>query len=101
VLHPKTHNWSVNLTTPFLTNGLNFTAYVSDNGPDELTLIWDFGDGSNKTTSFYPNTKQIYPVSIIETQSHIYSSSGKYTVKLMVTDNHGGKTTVKYTFTIP
>jgi PKD repeat protein len=100
-MHPKTYNWSVNLTTPFLTNGLNFTTYVSDNGPDELTVIWDFGDGSNLTTSNYPNKNKIYPVSILETQSHVYSSSGKYTVKLTVTDNNGGKTVVKFTLTIP
>jgi parallel beta-helix repeat protein len=101
VMHPSTYNWSVNLTTPFLTNGLNFTAFVSDNGPDELTLYWDFGDGSNTSTSFYPNKNKTYPVTILETQSHVYSRSGNYTVTLIVSDNNGGKTIVKYLLTIP
>ncbi len=100
VQHPETYNWSVDLTNPFISNGLNFTAYIYDNGPDEVTLNWDFGDGSNTTTSFYPNPSKIYPVIIFETQTHIYSSSGTFTVKLIVTDNHGGKSTENFDITV-
>ena len=48
----------------------------SDPGGEPLTYQWDFGDG----TSFIGST----------TQSHSYSTPGRYTAKITVVDPHGG-----------
>ncbi len=65
--------------TGIVTIELKFSAEQSFDLDGEITkYIWDFGDGttgSGKTTN------------------HIYTSSGKYTIKLTVTDNDGNSGT--------
>jgi hypothetical protein len=99
VMHPETYNWSVDLTTPFLSSGLNFTAFAMDPGPDELTFYWEFGDGTN-LTKFYPNENLTFPFEVIQTTSHTYTSKGTFTISLIVSDNHGGKAKVSITINI-
>lgn len=47
--------WCVDLSPWFVDHWVTFEATATDQGTDDLTLSWDFGDGSNQTnTSFHP-----------------------------------------------
>ncbi|TET89464.1 MAG: DUF11 domain-containing protein [Methanomassiliicoccales archaeon] len=53
---------------------VHFTAYATDPGDDELSFVWDMGDGTVVTgTDFY----------------HMYADNGRYIVTLTVTDGDG------------
>ncbi len=56
-----------------------FKATASDENGDEMTYLWDFGDGT-------PTSSQANP-------SHIYADAGTYTVTVTVTDSRGGSIT--------
>ena len=67
---------------------VEFAASFNDPGNDDLTITWDFGDGSDVISTNYsaestPNT---------ETQSHTYSQDGTYTATVTVTDSDGAIT---------
>ena len=53
-----------------------FKATVNDDDGDDLTYLWEFGDGITSTQS---------------APSHMYSGSGTYTVSLTVEDARGGE----------
>jgi len=53
---------------------VNFTASVQENVTNIATYMWDFGDGTVKNTT-------------VPTVSHVYNTSGEYTVKLKVLDS--------------
>ncbi len=56
-----------------------FKATASDENGDDMTYLWDFGDGT-------PTSSQASP-------SHIYAGKGTYTVTVTVTDTRGGSIT--------
>ncbi len=100
VQHPESHVWEIDLTAAILMHGLTFQATAFDPGADDLTLNWDFGDGTIITT-FYANTNNTYPVQIRETFTHTFPGSGTYTVTVTVEDDDGGKGTATFTLNIP
>jgi PKD repeat protein len=100
VQHPETYLWEVDLTAAILSHGMTFKATTFDPGADELTLHWDFGDGTNVTT-FYPNANGTYPVEIMEIINHAFPGSGTYTVTVTVEDDDGGISVTMITVTIP
>lgn len=55
---------------------MGFTANASDPDGDPLTYAWDFGDGGSGSGA---------------TATHIYATEGMFTVKLTVSDGHGGE----------
>jgi hypothetical protein len=83
---------------------VEFTALVSDLGSDDLTIEWDFGDGSplHSTTYFnneplntpdtYPSP-EINPIQVSEFVQHWYATEGTYDVVLTVEDDDGGAAT--------
>jgi len=84
---------------------LLFTGSATDPGSDDLTFIWNWGDGTDDTTIHYndgagpdpyPSPWGIYPFSATDLIGHIYSVPGTYTVTLTVEDDEGGVETEKY-----
>ena len=67
---------------------LSFEATFDDAGNDDLTVTWDFGDGSDAITTEYP--AESTPNS--ETQSHVYTADGTYKATVTVTDSDGAVT---------
>ena len=83
---------------------VEFTALVSDVGSDDLTLKWDFGDGSPlHSTTYYNNaplntpdtypSPDINPIQVSEFVQHWYAIEGTYDVVLTVEDDDGGAAT--------
>lgn len=70
-------------------NGLAvlFNASVSDPGQlDELTIVWDFGDGTTMTDTLNPE--------------HLFSQPDEYVVTLTVTDDDGAVSTDQLVVTV-
>ncbi|AFZ38163.1 outer membrane adhesin like protein (plasmid) [Stanieria cyanosphaera PCC 7437] len=72
---------------------LEFLATLSDPGDDELTVTWDFGDGSEFVQTNGSSPRQ-------DTQTHTYVDNGNYTATVTVTDSDGAETTSSIDVTI-
>jgi hypothetical protein len=96
---------------------ITFVAEAMDAGTDDLTFLWDFGDGSSvmETTYYYDNTLPndplpspyepyfggtMPPIYVTDTQTHTYASPGTYTVTLTVLDDDGGANTTTMTVVV-
>ncbi len=100
VKHPESYIWEVNLTDEMFSRSLMFEGHAYDPGADDLTFIWDFGDGT-KVTNHHPNPGGSLPVIISEVITHEFSSSGALTITLRVIDDDGGQGVALITLVIP
>jgi PKD repeat protein len=104
---------SVNIPT-VINEGEDFFVYAEaiDNGSDDLTFIWDWGDGTSpvvrtfynnfptNTPDPYPSPLGIYPFSVSYTQNHIYGDNGVFTVRVTIFDDDNGTTTYQTDITV-
>jgi hypothetical protein len=86
-----------------INSGTTLYLYLFDSGSDDIHLSIIWGDGSaNTTMSFYNNAPLnildpypsqyfgLAPYFIYTAQSHVYSSTGTYTITAIVQDDDGG-----------
>ncbi|MEE9340182.1 MAG: PKD domain-containing protein, partial [Thermoplasmata archaeon] len=81
---------------------LTFDITASDPGSDDLTLVLDWGDGSNGSWIFYndgmgpdpPNSPDVNPMTVVGQWNHTYGHAGVYSVNATVIDDDGGTTTL-------
>ena len=69
-------------------SAVTFEATFDDPGNDDLTVTWDFGDGSDAVTTNYPAPSEVSA----ETQTHTYADNGTYTATVTITDSDGAST---------
>lgn len=87
----ETATWSIQPQTATVTSNEQTTFTLVEGGRafgDDLTIDWDFGDGSAKAMDGGI------------TQSHKYTRSGDYTITLTITDQHGLVTTFSFDITV-
>ncbi len=88
---------------------IEFTAKVTDPGSDDLTFIWDWGDGTTDAIAFYNDGISVdppkspwgtYPFDATHTISHVWGDNGDFTVTLTVMDDDGGVTVEQTVVTV-
>ncbi|UCG69172.1 MAG: SBBP repeat-containing protein, partial [Thermoplasmata archaeon] len=90
---------------------ITFTATSIDQGSDDLTFTWDWGDGTSDTVTTYFNDGNnpepeydplsneirtplgIYPFTVTDSVQHTYGDDGEYDITLTIEDDDGGSTT--------
>jgi hypothetical protein len=93
--------WEVEFAPHFGGHSITFEASATDPGSDDLTFLWDFGDGNSISTTHYNNgmnpdpypSPEINPMAATDFVLYGYAASGTYTITLTVTDDDGGTST--------
>lgn len=67
---------------------VDFSSTATDQGSDDLTFSWDFGDGCAQENT-YPNNGT-FPIEVSDQVSHSYFSAPKSPLVLVVRDDDGG-----------
>lgn len=101
VIHNETWVWSIDDLNQYFPLVVSFEALASDPGSDDLTITWDWGDGTSSSRIHYNDgigpdpypSPEINPISVRDTQRHAFPIAGSYTVVLTVIDDDGGVTT--------
>jgi PKD repeat protein len=89
---------------------LTYISLANDQGSDDLTFTWKWGDGTfDKETIYYndgtgpdsyPSPWGTFPFSAEDTVEHIYGDNGVYSITLEIEDDDGGKISYSTNVTI-
>jgi hypothetical protein len=112
VRHPDTWIWELGGVERYATPGppdLAATATILDPGSDDVTITWDFGDGSTEARTYLfnglapdgPRSPQPGPMSVADTVVHIYAAPGTYVVTVTVVDDDDGANLLVFSVTLP
>ncbi len=77
-------------------SAVTFEATFNDPGNDDLSVTWDFGDGSDTLTTNYPAASEVSS----ETQTHTYADNDTYIATVTITDSDGATTSREIEVTI-
>jgi hypothetical protein len=105
VRHNDTWVWEVpDLRAMLVGFPIEFAATATDQGSDDLTFTWDWGDGSPATATIYyndgigpdpyPSPGGTFPFAATDSEAHAYQAAGMYELKLIVRDDDGGTTEI-------
>jgi PKD repeat protein len=108
VNQPKNWEWNIEINRLFVGKKITFESTTEDQGSDDLTFSWDWGDGSplsdtlccndgiNPEPVYDPTLNTIRspwgtcPFSAVDVKTHMFTHVGIYSVTLTVTDDDGG-----------
>jgi hypothetical protein len=100
VRHNDTWTWDVpDLKAILVGIPIDFTATAADPGSDDLTFVWNWGDGSSvSSVTVYNNgvspdpypSPEINPITATVTVQHAFTVAGMQTITLKVIDDDGG-----------
>ncbi len=108
VRHPETWEWNADINPHFVGHEITFEASASDPGSDDLSFVWDWGDGTPAGITTYYNdgtapdpypSPDVNPITASDVQKHAYMAAGAYTLILTVEDDDGGATTTSFDLT--
>jgi hypothetical protein len=104
VNHEATWTWSLeNLRSILVGLPIIFEATASDDGSDDLSFNWSWGDGTpDVSTAYYSDgfgpdpfpSPDVNPSTATDVVKHAFLSVGSYTVSLTVNDDDGGEATI-------
>jgi len=102
--------WIVDLTGELPSGQAVITVYAADNGSDDLTFTWDWGDGTPATarTYFndgtgpdpYPSPDGTFPLTAMNILTHVYAMTGTHGIRVTVRDDDGGMVEIVVVFII-
>ncbi|MCK4367018.1 MAG: hypothetical protein KAW84_03625, partial [Thermoplasmata archaeon] len=91
VRHNETWTWEIERLNEYFA-GHNFTFHASayDPGSDDLTFMWDWGDNSTETRTYFNNgigpdpypSPDVNPASVDDVATHSFPGGGTYVVTL-------------------
>lgn len=102
VEHSETWIWAVDNFNVYGVNQIiHLQGTAHDPGSDDLTFLWDSGDGRTFTTTYYNNgvspdpypSPDVNPITVTNEVKLVYHTADTYTITLTVTDDDGGSVT--------
>lgn len=87
VQQKDTWNWTVCPIACLVGHEITFESFVYDSGRDDVTTLWDFGDGTTLERCYQPDNAPLY---CTDSVSHAFPSEGGYPIRITARDDDGG-----------